>query len=60
MRTRGRPPLPKTKVKSITLCTRTDERTYRRFKRAAQTSGLQLTEWIRTRLQLAAEEDLAA
>ncbi|MCI0363250.1 MAG: hypothetical protein L0Y44_02030 [Phycisphaerales bacterium] len=57
---RGRPALPKVQRKSVTLCARTDERTYRQFKRAADNVGLRLTDWVRTRLVAASEEDLAA
>jgi len=55
---RGRPALPKVQVKSITLCARTDRRSYRRFRRAAQIAGMRLTDWIRDRLLAAAEKDL--
>jgi hypothetical protein len=59
-RERGRPSLPKKQVKSITVCARTDEQTYRRCKRAAQVVGMRFTDWVRTRLHEAAEHDLAA
>jgi hypothetical protein len=60
MRRRGRPALPKAQRKSVTLCARTDVRSYRQYRRAAQVSGMRFTDWIRERLRAAAEQDLAA
>jgi len=57
--TRGRPSLPKHRRKSITLCARTDERTYRQFKRAASSAGMRFTDWVRINLKAAADRDLA-
>ena len=56
----GRPSLPKHRRKSMVLCARADERTFRNCRRAAQRSGFGFTEWIRTRLAEAAMRDLAA
>lgn len=51
--------MAKAQLKSVTVCARTDARTYRQYKRAAATAGLPLTDWIRARLHSAAEMDLA-
>src|SRR5262245_16991228 len=59
MKRRGRPPLPKAKRKSVTVCTRASEQSYRLFRRAAAAVGMSFTEWIRDRLTNAAEQDIA-
>jgi len=51
--------MSKSQLKSITVCTRADKRSYLRYKQAAETAGLRLTDWIRARLQAAADKDLA-
>lgn len=51
--------MSKAERKSITVCARTDERTYRQFKRAAANADMRLTDWVRSRLHAAAEQDLA-
>lgn len=40
------------------VCTRTDERSYRAFRRAAQAANMKFTEWVRERLRQAAAREL--
>jgi hypothetical protein len=42
------------------MCARTDQRSFRSYQRAAQATGMRLTDWIRDRLNAAADRDLAA
>jgi len=54
----GRPLLPQQQRKSMMICARTDQTTYRDLRRAADSAGLRLTDWIRTRLTQAARREL--
>ncbi|HVP72884.1 MAG TPA: hypothetical protein VMS30_04050 [Phycisphaerales bacterium] len=50
--------LPQQQRKSMMICARTDQTTYRDLRRAADSAGLRLTDWIRTRLAQAARREL--
>jgi hypothetical protein len=52
--------MPEKQRKTMILCTRIDERSYRVCLRAAKAAGLRLTDWIRDRLSRAAKRDLTA
>lgn len=59
MTQRGRPLISRDQLKSINVCTRTNEHTYRRLKGAADKVGMRFADWIRVRLLSAADVDLA-